>query len=123
MNPLAFLEGQGFHPDKDFNGWRVQNGYTSLRDFMDRGNGNGHVLPGKQQEWSKQQAQVKDQSKNGWPKQEGQQKNQNNGWGKQMDQSKNQNNGWPKDENQQKDNHNDWLKQQDQQKNEHHLRM
>ncbi|GMF13976.1 unnamed protein product [Phytophthora lilii] len=36
MKPLAFLEGQGFHPDKDFNGWRAQNGYKSLRDFMDR---------------------------------------------------------------------------------------
>ncbi|GMF33102.1 unnamed protein product [Phytophthora lilii] len=36
MNPLAFLEGQGYHPDQDFNGWRARNGYKSLRDFMDR---------------------------------------------------------------------------------------
>ncbi|KAL4174113.1 hypothetical protein KRP22_006053 [Phytophthora ramorum] len=35
-NPLAFLEGQGFATQGDFNAWRHDNGYKTLRDFMDR---------------------------------------------------------------------------------------
>ncbi|OWZ02795.1 hypothetical protein PHMEG_00025578 [Phytophthora megakarya] len=35
-NPLAFLENQGFKPQQDFKAWRDENGYKSLRDFMDR---------------------------------------------------------------------------------------
>ncbi|ETI35061.1 hypothetical protein F441_18411 [Phytophthora nicotianae CJ01A1] len=35
-NPLAFLEGQGFQTQEDFNAWRRDNGYKTLRDFMDR---------------------------------------------------------------------------------------
>ncbi|OWZ02796.1 hypothetical protein PHMEG_00025579, partial [Phytophthora megakarya] len=35
-NPLAFLENQGFKPQEDFKSWRDENGYKSLRDFMDR---------------------------------------------------------------------------------------
>ncbi|RLN26389.1 hypothetical protein BBO99_00008776 [Phytophthora kernoviae] len=34
-NPLAFLEGEGFTPQEDFKAWRIENGYKSLRDFMD----------------------------------------------------------------------------------------
>ncbi|KAF4315124.1 hypothetical protein G195_011316, partial [Phytophthora kernoviae 00238/432] len=34
-NPLAFLEGEGFTPQEDFTAWRIENGYKSLRDFMD----------------------------------------------------------------------------------------
>ncbi|ETN10519.1 hypothetical protein PPTG_10643 [Phytophthora nicotianae INRA-310] len=35
-NPLAFLENQGFKPQEDFAAWSKENGYKSLRDFMDR---------------------------------------------------------------------------------------
>ncbi|KAG3095728.1 hypothetical protein PI124_g8254 [Phytophthora idaei] len=35
-NPLAFLGNQGFKPQEDFASWRKENGYKSLRDFMDR---------------------------------------------------------------------------------------
>ncbi|KAG7397003.1 thioredoxin reductase [Phytophthora boehmeriae] len=34
-NPLAFLENQGFKTQEDFKAWREENGYKSLRDFMD----------------------------------------------------------------------------------------
>ncbi|OWZ09870.1 hypothetical protein PHMEG_00017355 [Phytophthora megakarya] len=34
-NPLSFLEGEGFKPQEDFTAWRNENGYKSLRDFMD----------------------------------------------------------------------------------------
>ncbi|KAG7396155.1 thioredoxin reductase [Phytophthora boehmeriae] len=33
--PLAFLEGQGFPTQGNFNGWRHDNGYQTLRAFMD----------------------------------------------------------------------------------------
>jgi len=36
--PLAFLENQGFPTQADFTGWREENGYKTLRDFMDTGN-------------------------------------------------------------------------------------
>ncbi|ETP18135.1 hypothetical protein F441_07606, partial [Phytophthora nicotianae CJ01A1] len=35
-NPLAFLENQDFKTQEDFKSWRDENGYKSLRDFMDR---------------------------------------------------------------------------------------
>ncbi|GAB9476140.1 hypothetical protein Gpo141_00013211 [Globisporangium polare] len=35
MNPLAFLEGQGFTPTGDFAAYLKQKGYASLRAFMD----------------------------------------------------------------------------------------
>ncbi|KAG3152150.1 hypothetical protein PC128_g22842 [Phytophthora cactorum] len=35
-NPLAFLENQGFKTQEDFKAWRDENGYKSLRDFMDK---------------------------------------------------------------------------------------
>ncbi|KAL4166683.1 hypothetical protein KRP22_013938 [Phytophthora ramorum] len=34
-NPLAFLENEGFATQEDFTAWRTENGYKSLRDFMD----------------------------------------------------------------------------------------
>ncbi|GMF59841.1 unnamed protein product [Phytophthora fragariaefolia] len=34
-NPLAFLENEGFTTQEDFTAWRKENGYKSLRDFMD----------------------------------------------------------------------------------------
>ncbi|KAH7488904.1 uncharacterized protein KRP23_2846 [Phytophthora ramorum] len=34
-NPLAFLESEGFTTQEDFASWRDENGYKSLRDFMD----------------------------------------------------------------------------------------
>ncbi|RLN95132.1 hypothetical protein BBJ28_00022803, partial [Nothophytophthora sp. Chile5] len=33
--PLAFLEDQGYATVEDFNGWRRDNGYKTLRAFMD----------------------------------------------------------------------------------------
>lgn len=36
--PLAFLEGQNFTTHDDFPGFLAENGYKSLRDFMDTGN-------------------------------------------------------------------------------------
>ncbi|EEY67611.1 uncharacterized protein PITG_18450 [Phytophthora infestans T30-4] len=33
--PLTFLEGQGYETVEDFNGWRRNNGYKTLRDFME----------------------------------------------------------------------------------------
>ncbi|EGZ08507.1 hypothetical protein PHYSODRAFT_254168 [Phytophthora sojae] len=36
-NPLAFLEGQGFATQEGFDARRRDNGYKTLRDFMDRG--------------------------------------------------------------------------------------
>lgn len=36
--PLAFLEGQGFTTQANFTQFMVDNGYKSLRDFMDNGN-------------------------------------------------------------------------------------
>ncbi|KAF1790384.1 hypothetical protein GQ600_12296 [Phytophthora cactorum] len=44
--PLAFLEGQGYPCQADFNGWRAQNGYKNLRDFMDRAKYTTSVTPG-----------------------------------------------------------------------------
>ncbi|EEY54632.1 uncharacterized protein PITG_19818 [Phytophthora infestans T30-4] len=44
-NPLAFLENQGFKPQQDFKAWRDENGYKSLRDFMDRANLFRRVTP------------------------------------------------------------------------------
>ncbi|KAG2772409.1 hypothetical protein PC129_g19169 [Phytophthora cactorum] len=35
FNPLAFLENQGFKTQEDFKAWRTQNGYKTLRDFME----------------------------------------------------------------------------------------
>ncbi|TYZ61518.1 hypothetical protein PybrP1_006842 [[Pythium] brassicae (nom. inval.)] len=35
LNPLAFLENQGYKTEEDFNGWLTKNGYKSLRAFMD----------------------------------------------------------------------------------------
>ncbi|GMF10241.1 unnamed protein product [Phytophthora lilii] len=35
-NPLAFLEGQGFSTQADFNAWHRDNGCKTLRNFMDR---------------------------------------------------------------------------------------
>ncbi|EGZ06331.1 hypothetical protein PHYSODRAFT_246676 [Phytophthora sojae] len=35
-NPLAFLENQGFKTQEDFAAWRKENGYQTLRDFMDK---------------------------------------------------------------------------------------
>ncbi|KAG7379032.1 thioredoxin reductase [Phytophthora pseudosyringae] len=34
-NPLAFLENQEFKTQEDFKAWRTQNGYKTLRDFME----------------------------------------------------------------------------------------
>ncbi|KAG7389196.1 thioredoxin reductase [Phytophthora pseudosyringae] len=34
-NPLAFLENEGFTTQEDFTAWRNENGYKTLRDFMD----------------------------------------------------------------------------------------
>jgi hypothetical protein len=34
-NPLAFLENEGFTPQADVKAWRDENGYKSLREFMD----------------------------------------------------------------------------------------
>jgi hypothetical protein len=36
-NPIAFLEGQGFATQADFNQWRRDNGFKTLRAFMDLG--------------------------------------------------------------------------------------
>ncbi|KAF4132499.1 hypothetical protein GN958_ATG18316 [Phytophthora infestans] len=47
--PLAFLESQGFPCQEDFNGWRAQNGYKDLRDFMDRAKYVTSVTPGADQ--------------------------------------------------------------------------
>lgn len=35
LNPLAFLENQGFKPTSDFAAYLKQKGYSSLRAFMD----------------------------------------------------------------------------------------
>ncbi|GMF32190.1 unnamed protein product [Phytophthora lilii] len=35
-NPLSFLEKEGFKTQDNFTQWQVDNGYKSLRDFMDR---------------------------------------------------------------------------------------